>query len=156
MNFVSRAFFEEQPGAEEVDDSTTICLADGTTRGRCPIHKDLTVELGPSVTTVEATEMKLRHFDAILGIPWLLKARPRFDWDEHAIVVDDEMVWPIHQVPREKLPDNLAQAESEGALSEEEDNETENEDVIPLKDTTPEQLDVEFIPTERLEQCTQQ
>ena len=92
--------------------------------------------------------MKLRHFDAILGIPWLLKARPRFDWDEHAIVVDDEMVWPIHQVPREELPDDLAQAESEGALSKEGDNKTEDEDVTPLGTTTPKRQEAKFDPTE--------
>ena len=78
-NFVNRAFLEKQPGDERKDNSTTICLADGTARERCQAHQSLTIELGPSVTTVRAVEMKLLHFDAILGIPWLLKARPTFD-----------------------------------------------------------------------------
>lgn len=81
-NFVNRAFLKEHSGAVEGESSTAICLADGTTRGQCPIHKSLTIELGSSLTIMEATEMKLQHFDAILGTPWLLKARPIFDWDE--------------------------------------------------------------------------
>ena len=36
-NFVNRAFLEESQGTEEMEGSTTICLADGTTRGRCPV-----------------------------------------------------------------------------------------------------------------------
>ena len=113
-NFVNRDFLEKRPGDERKGDSTTICLADGTARARCQAHQNLTIELGPSTTTVRAIEMKLLHFDAILGIPWLLKARPIFDWDEQAIVLNDEMVWPIHQVPQEKLPDDLAQVKSKG------------------------------------------
>ena len=70
--------------------------------------------------------------------------------------MDDKMVWPVQHVPREKLPDDLAQAKREEALSKKEDNETENEDVTPLGDITPEQLEVEFDPTGRLERCIQQ
>ena len=150
-NFVDRAFLEKQPGDERKEDSTTICLADGTARERCQTHQSLTIELGPSITTVRAIEMKLLHFDAILGIPWLLKARPTFDLDEQAILLNDEMVWPIHQVPREKLPENLTQDESEEGSSE-----SEGEDVTPLKATTPEQLELKFDTTARLKQCIQQ
>ena len=155
-NFVNRDFLEERPGNKRKDDSTTICLADGTARARCQAHQSLTIELGPSTTTVRAIEMKLLHFDAILGIPWLLKVQPRFDWDEQAIVVDGEKVWPIHQVPRENLPDDLTQAKREDTWSEEEASESEDEDVTPIEAIMPEQLDTNFDPMERLKRCVQQ
>ena len=79
VNLVNCAFIKDQWDAKGLEDTTTIYLADGMTRRECPIHKELEVEFSPLATTVQATEMDLRHFDAILGIPWLLKAQPKFD-----------------------------------------------------------------------------
>ena len=106
VNLVNRTFLDDPQVARRPDDATTIYLADGTTRGECPVHQELKVELGPSVTKIQATAMNLQHFDAILGIPWLMKARPRFDWDRHALIMDAETVWPIHCVTQRELPDD--------------------------------------------------
>ena len=155
-NFVNRAFLEKHPGAEGKGDSTTICLADGTAREQCRTHHSLTIELGTSITTVRAVEMKLLHFDAILGIPWLHKARPVFDWDKKAIIINDEMVWPIHHVPRAKLTQDLTKDKGEKTRNEKESSEDEDEDTVPLRSTTPDQLEPKFDPTERLEPCFHQ
>ena len=79
MNLINCALLEDQWDAKGPEDTTTIYLADGTTRRECSVHKELEVVLGPSATTVQTTEVDLCHFDAILGIPWLLKAQPKFN-----------------------------------------------------------------------------
>ena len=154
-NFVDQTFLKRHPRAVKKESSTTICLADGTAREQCSTHHHLTIELGSSVTTVKAVEMKLLHFDAILGIPWLLKIRPVFNWDEQAIILTDEVIRPFHQVPRKELPEDFAQVESKGTLSEEKSGRKENKDVTPLEAATPKQLEAGFNPTARLEQCFQ-
>ena len=98
VNLVNHTFLDDHQGARKPDDATTIYLADGTTRGECPMHQELKVEMGPSVTRIQATVMNLRHFDAILSLPWLMEVRPRFNWERQALVMNGETVWPIHHV----------------------------------------------------------
>ena len=155
-NFVDRAFLENQSGNGRKADSTTICLADRTAQEQCSAHHSLIVELGSSATTVKAVKMKLLHFDAILGIPWLCKARPMFEWDEDAIAINGEMIWPLHRVPQEKLPDGLAQIGDTETREEEDANESEDEDVTPLGTITPEQREEDHDHTVRLKHCLQQ
>lgn len=63
---------------------------------------ELEVELGPYTTTVQATELRLFHFDAIMGMPWLTKARPEFDWEHQALIMNGKTVWPVHcMTPKE-------------------------------------------------------
>ena len=99
--------------------------------------------------------MKLLHFDAILGIPWLRKARPMFEWDEDAITLNGEMIWPLHQVPQEKLRDGLAQTGDTEMREEEDANESEDEDVTPLGAITPKQQEEDHDHTVRLKHCLQ-
>lgn len=105
--------------------------------------------LGPSVTTVQATEMNLCHFDAILGIPWLTKARPKFDWDHHAIIVGGKTVLPIHHVVRGELLDDYTGASGDEDQSGEWDKEEE-------EDIRENQQRPGFNPVKELEEYVQQ
>ena len=51
-----------------------VTLADGTQLNAKRIHTGLTLELGEHLSSLDAVEMPLHIFDAILGIPWLTNA----------------------------------------------------------------------------------
>lgn len=73
-NFIARGFLGNNTTKDAAEQATKIGMADGTVRDAGPVHTKLKVELGPYVTTVKVTELELFHFDAILGIPWLMEA----------------------------------------------------------------------------------
>lgn len=98
VNFIARGLIGGLQNPEAAGQATEIGLVDGTTREVGLVHTQLKVELGPSSTTVTATELDLFHFDAIMGMPWLLKTRPEFDWEHQALVMDGQTVWLVHYV----------------------------------------------------------
>ena len=100
---VAAGFLREDVYTTHHAPTDKVTLTDGTQLNARRTHTGLTLELGKHLSSLDAVEMPLHAFDAILGIPWLTNVRPDIDWGTQYLRVGGAVIHPVYRSPTQKV-----------------------------------------------------
>lgn len=103
QNYVAAGFLREDVYTTHHAPTDKVTLTDGTQLNAKRTHTGLTLELGKHLSSLDAVEMPLHAFDAILGIPWLTNVRPDIDWGTQYLRVGGVVIHPVYRSPTQRV-----------------------------------------------------